>query len=206
MTNLLVVEKVTKSYKKTVVLKNISLQIADEGQIIQLKGINGSGKSTLFKLISGMEKPDYGEIKLAVTTNLGALIENPGFLENFSLAYNLRYLASIKSKFDEAYVKKLCQILALDLYSRIKIKNYSVGMRQKAGIIQAIMEKQNLILLDEPSRGLDQESLQKFVTLMNQLRQEGRNIIIASHEEYEEMKIDECLKIEHGILSPISDR
>lgn len=206
MTNLLVVEKVTKSYKKTVVLKNISLQIADEGQIIQLKGINGSGKSTLFKLISGMEKPDYGEIKLAATTNLGALIENPGFLENFSLAYNLRYLASVKSRLNEAYAEKLCQMLALDLHSHTKMKNYSVGMRQKAGIIQAIMEKQNLILLDEPSRGLDQESLQKFVTLMNQLRQEGRNIIIASHEEYEEMKIDECLKIEHGILSPISDR
>lgn len=200
MTNLLTVEKVTKSYKKTVVLKNISLQIADKGQTIQLKGINGSGKSTLFKLIAGLEKPDCGKILLSSKTNLGALIENPGFLENFSLIYNLRYLASIKSHLDEVYAEELCQTLALDLHSHTKMKDYSVGMRQKAGIIQAIMEKQNLVLLDEPSRGLDQESLQKFVMLMNQLRHQGRSIVIASHEVYEKMEIDECLKLEHGTL------
>ena len=95
---------------------------------------------------------------------------------------NEAILASLNNHYDQQYIEELCQQFHLDFHSRMKLKNFSVGMRQKAGIIQAIMEKQELILLDEPTRGLDQESIHIFCQIINQLHQQGHTIMIAAHD------------------------
>ena len=175
------IKDLNKDFHKHSVLKQLSLHL-EGNELIYIHGINGSGKSTLFKLICGILKPTSGTIEKKKDLQIGALIENPGFLENETLAYNLRFLASLNNHYDQQYIEELCQQFHLDFHSRMKLKNFSVGMRQKAGIIQAIMEKQELILLDEPTRGLDQESIHIFCQIINQLHQRGHTIMIAAHD------------------------
>ena len=175
------IKDLNKDFHKHSVLKQLSLHL-EGNELIYIHGINGSGKSTLFKLICSILKPTSGTIEKKKDLQIGALIENPGFLENETLAYNLRFLASLNNHYDQQYIEELCQQFHLDFHSRMKLKNFSVGMRQKAGIIQAIMEKQELILLDEPTRGLDQESIHIFCQIINQLHQQGHTIMIAAHD------------------------
>ena len=175
------IKDLNKDFHKHSVLKQLSLHL-EGNELIYIHGINGSGKSTLFKLICGILKSTSGTIEKKKDLQIGALIENPGFLENETLAYNLRFLASLNNHYDQQYIEELCQQFHLDFHSRMKLKNFSVGMRQKAGIIQAIMEKQELILLDEPTRGLDQESIHIFCQIINQLHQQGHTIMIAAHD------------------------
>lgn len=175
------IQDLSKDFHNHSVLKDLSLHL-DGQELIYIHGINGSGKSTLFKLICGILKPTTGIIEKKKDLQIGALIENPGFLENETLAYNLKFLASLNNHYDQGYIEDLCQQFQLDFHSHIKLKNFSVGMRQKAGIIQAIMEKQELILLDEPTRGLDQTSIQTFCQIINHLHHQGHTIIIAAHD------------------------
>lgn len=175
------IQDLSKDFHNHSVLKDLSLHL-DGQELIYIHGINGSGKSTLFKLICGILKPTKGIIEKKKDLQIGALIENPGFLENETLAYNLKFLASLNDHYDSGYIEDLCQQFQLDFHSRMKLKNFSVGMRQKAGIIQAIMERQELILLDEPTRGLDQTSIQTFCQMINQLHHQGHTIIIAAHD------------------------
>lgn len=175
------IQDLSKDFHNHSVLKDLSLHL-DGQELIYIHGINGSGKSTLFKLICGILKPTTGIIEKKKDLQIGALIENPGFLENETLAYNLKFLASLNNHYDQGYIEDLCQQFQLDFHSHIKLKNFSVGMRQKAGIIQAIMEKQELILLDEPTRGLDQTSIQTFCQMINHLHHQGHTIIIAAHD------------------------
>lgn len=175
------IQDLSKDFHKHSVLQHLSLHLHGQ-ELIYIHGINGSGKSTLFKLICGILKPTSGTIEKKEGLQIGALIENPGFLENETLAYNLKFLASLNNHYYPEYIEDLCQQFQLDFHSRMKLKNFSVGMRQKAGIIQAIMEKQDLILLDEPTRGLDQASIQTFCQIINQLHLQGHTIIIAAHD------------------------
>lgn len=175
------IKDLNKDFHKHTVLQHLSLHL-EGNELIYIHGINGSGKSTLFKLICDILKPTSGTIEKKKDLQIGALIENPGFLENETLAYNLRFLASLNNRYDQQYIEELCHQFHLDFHSRMKLKNFSVGMRQKAGIIQAIMEKQELILLDEPTRGLDQESIHIFCQIINQLHQQGHTIMIAAHD------------------------
>ena len=175
------IQDLSKDFHNHSVLKDLSLHL-DGQELIYIHGINGSGKSTLFKLICGILKPTNGIIEKKKDLQIGALIENPGFLENETLSYNLKFLASLNDHYDLAYIEDLCQQFQLDFHSHMKLKNFSVGMRQKVGIIQAIMEKQELILLDEPTRGLDQASIQTFCQMINQLHHQGHTIIIAAHD------------------------
>lgn len=181
---MLTLKSVSKKFKSNIVLKNLDLSVS-KGEIIYIHGTNGCGKSTLLKLIAGILEPDTGTIKLEPNTSIGALIENPGFLENESLKNNLKFLATLKSKhnYNEDYIKYLCKNFSLNFDDKSKIKTYSVGMRQKVGIIQAIMEDQDLILLDEPSRGLDETSLSFFSKLIVDLLSKDKSIIIASHDK-----------------------
>ena len=175
------IKDLNKDFHKHTVLQHLSLHL-EGNELIYIHGINGSGKSTLFKLICDILKPTSGTIEKKKDLQIGALIENPGFLENETLAYNLRFLASLNNHYDQQYIEELCHQFHLDFHSRMKLKNFSVGMRQKAGIIQAIMEKQELILLDEPTRGLDQESIHIFCQIINQLHQQGHTIMIVAHD------------------------
>ena len=165
---MLKIENLNKKFRNNIIFDNVNLEFK-KGDLVHLYGINGSGKSTLFKMIAGIIDPDKGKIEIENNKRVGAVIENPGFIENETILYNLKYLFSLLNTYDEKVEKsleKLCEEFNLNLYNKEKIKNYSVGMRQKVSIIQAIMEDQDIILLDEPTRGLDQDAVKQFFNIM----------------------------------------
>lgn len=190
---------IKKSFGRKSVLKNVSM-IAKPGQLIHISGINGSGKSTIFKIVTGLLEADSGKVELDHGDVIGALIENPSFLEYESAMTNLHFLANLNHRFNEKRVRNLLQQFELDTDDSQAIAKYSVGMRQKVGIIQAVMEEQNIILLDEPTRGIDQESIGQFLTLLNRLKQENKTVIIASHDQIDEINYDQDLTLQNGIL------
>lgn len=186
-------------FKNLTVIKDATFT-ANPGDIIHLTGPNGCGKSTLFKILTNIYTPTSGTHKIGSNDQIGALIENPGFLEFENLQNNLKFLANLKNKFDYSYTKKLCDDLELDFNNKQHLSKYSIGMRQKVGIIQSIMEKQNIILLDEPSRGLDEEALIAFSNLVNKLSSENKTIIIASHDKVPDIAYNRHFKLKNGIL------
>lgn len=180
------IEHLNCHFGKKRVLDNLSLQV-NSGEIIHLVGANGSGKSTLLKVIIGAVPFSQGKVILNPETYVGALIENPQFFEYQSARDNIEYLAKLRHHLDRAYFKQLFSDFDLDYNDRTRIKKYSLGMRQKVGIIQAFMEHQDLILLDEPTRGLDKASLKVFANYIKQLAATQKAIIIASHDQLEEI-------------------
>lgn len=198
METVLTINNLSKNFGNHKVIENLNLTI-NKGELIYIHGINGCGKSTLFKLISDILKPASGEIKRNYV-KLGALIENPGFLENQTLKFNLKFLADFNKNYDENKIIELCTLFQLDFNSKEKIGKYSVGMRQKVGIIQAFMENQDFILLDEPTRGLDASSIQAFYKLIKKAIHEGKTIIIAAHDTFDELEFDKKFELRSGKL------
>lgn len=197
---MLTITSLSKSFHQNLVLDHIDFHV-EKGDLIYIHGINGSGKSTLFKLICDILKPDTGEIKCSQEMHLGALIENPGFLDHETIQYNLKFLASLKNHYDPQHIEELCQYFQLDYHSRTKLKHYSLGMRQKVGIIQAFMENQNFILLDEPTRGLDDESIKAFCQLINLSHEQNKTIIIAAHDFQSEIHYNKIYQLKDGKLT-----
>ncbi|WEV41002.1 ABC transporter ATP-binding protein [Lactobacillus sp. ESL0681] len=197
---MLEIKQLKKSFGRKQVLQDVTLS-AQAGELIHISGINGSGKSTIFKIVTGLLKPDSGTVKLGQNDVIGALIENPGFLEYESAMTNLQFLANLNHNFNEAKVSELLQYFELDPADNQAIAKYSVGMRQKVGIIQAVMEDQNIILLDEPTRGIDQASIRQFANLLIKLKQENKTVIVASHDRIAEIKYDRRLNLQGGVLS-----
>lgn len=196
---MLKVSHVKKSFKKLIVLKDISLE-TQAGELVHISGVNGCGKSTLFKIIVGLLKADSGEIHTDKDDYLGALIENPGFIEYETAWDNLTFLGHFNHRFQPEKTRDLLKAFDLDPDNPQAVGNYSVGMRQKLGIIQAVMEDQNIILLDEPTRGIDKEGVDQFVNLMKNLRSENKTVIVASHDEIPGLVYDRRLRMKDGIL------
>lgn len=196
---MLKVSHVKKSFKKLAVLKDISLE-TQAGELVHISGVNGCGKSTLFKIIVGLLKADSGEIHTDKDDYLGALIENPGFIEYETAWDNLTFLGHFNHRFQPEKTRDLLKAFDLDPDNPQSVGNYSVGMRQKLGIIQAVMEDQNIILLDEPTRGIDKEGVDQFVNLMKNLRSENKTVIVASHDEIPGLVYDRRLRMKDGIL------
>ena len=186
-------------YKNQCILKDINLNIS-RGDVIYIKGINGSGKTTLFKIICDILEKDGGEIDKNKNLKIGALIENPSFIENETILFNLYFLASLNNNYNYEAIKKLTDLFSLDIHNKSKMKTYSLGMRQKVAIIQAVMENQNLIIFDEPVRGLDKKSIQTFIDLINALCQQGKAIIIASHDEIHNINYTHIYTLKDGKL------
>ncbi|EOL46027.1 hypothetical protein RV11_GL001248 [Enterococcus phoeniculicola] len=190
---------ISKTFNQRLILNQIDFQ-AESGKLIHIVGGNGSGKSTIFKIICQIIEPDSGTVFLSDDVNLGALIENPSFIEDRSIKANLSFLGKIKKQFNEERVINLVSRLGLDYDNKLKLSKYSLGMRQKVGIIQAIMENQNVILLDEPTRGLDKEALAEFNKIIGELIEESKTIIIASHDNLADLQFDEYYSLEEGRL------
>ncbi len=194
------------------VLKNVNITF-DAGIINVIVGANGSGKTVLFKNILGLLTKTSGEITFndqVQTKNkpffkgVGALIEEPDFNNWNSGIDNLKYLASINGKINIDYVNELLKRLNLYDDKDKMVRKYSLGMKKKLGIIQAIMEDQELIILDEPSNGLDKESIEEFHKIVLELKEKNKTILIASHIDSDIKGIaDRVIKMEHGEI--ISD-
>ena len=182
-------ENVSKTFKDKTVLQPLDLTI-ETGKITGFIGRNGSGKTVLFKLICGLMLPTTGTVTVDgvqigkerdFAPDAGVLIETPSFISYESGLRNLRDLAAIKKKITVEQVKDAIRLVGLDPDDKKRVGKYSLGMRQRLGIAQAIMENPSLIILDEPMNGLDKEGVEDMRTLFARLRDEGRTILLASH-------------------------
>lgn len=201
-------DSVSKSFKKDSVLTDVSVEF-EQGKIYGIVGKNGAGKTVLFKVIAGFLRPTSGHVyvkdkEIGVNSdfaeNIGLIIETPGFLSQYSAYKNLEYLASIRNKITEKEIREAIRLVGLDDKSKKKVGKFSLGMRQRLGIAQAIMENPELIILDEPMNGLDKNGIAIVKDLLRKLKEGGKTIIMASHYA-EDMEIcDEVFEMEDGKL------
>lgn len=183
------VQNVVKRFRDQVVLKNVSISF-EKGKIHGIVGRNGSGKTVLFKCICGLMHPEEGVIlvngkrvgrDVDMPEDIGAIIEAPGFLPNYSGYKNLRFLANIRRKIGKEEILNVLKTVGLNPESRKHVGKYSLGMRQRLGIAQAIMEDPEILILDEPMNGLDNAGVQDIRALLLELKAQGKTILLASH-------------------------
>lgn len=171
---------VSKKINDTTILDKVNLSI-NEKEIIGIIGHNGSGKTMLLRAICGLILVDEGQIEYADNISFGVIIEDPGFMNEYSAYENLDYLASINNKIDKKSIYDILELVGLKGKEDKKVKTFSLGMRKKLGIAQAIMENQNLLLLDEPLNALDDESSKDIQNLLKKYCGEDKAIVIVSH-------------------------
>ncbi len=181
---------VKKSFGKEAVLDNVSFSLG-QGGIYGFIGRNGSGKTVIFKMMSGILLPDSGTIlykgenlskKRKFIDSLGIMIETPGFIPHYSGMKNLKILNSLSSSpVTDEKIRALVSRLGLDPKNRRPVRTYSLGMRQKLGIIQAVMNDPELIILDEPMNSLDTNAANEVRGLLAELNGKGATIVMASH-------------------------
>lgn len=203
------VRDVTKAFGEQEVLKNVSVEFP-KGGIYGLIGRNGSGKTVLLKCICGFVPPTSGEITVwdkrvgqdvDFPNDLGFIIESPGFLPAVSGLKNLKYLASIRNKISEKRIRECISLVGLDPDSKKPVGKYSMGMRQRLGIAQAIMENPERIVLDEPMNGLDNHGVDEMRTLFLELKEEGKTILLTSHNREDiQLLCDSVYEMEAGEL------
>lgn len=211
------VKGISKYFGKTCVLNNINLEM-ETGHIYGLWGRNGSGKTMLMRIISGLVFPSDGAViiggeqlgkDISFPRSIGALIENPGFIPGYSGFKNLKILASIQNKISDEDIREVMLHIGLDPDDRKKAKKYSLGMKQKLGIAAALMEKPDLILLDEPTNALDENSTKVLKEILLEHKRRGALLIVACHirEELEYLS-DEiiCLNEGHVIKRYVPDK
>ena len=204
------VQNVVKRFRDQVVLKNVSISF-EKGQIHGIVGRNGSGKTVLFKCICGLMHPEEGVIlvngkrvgrDVDMPEDIGAIIEAPGFLPNYSGYKNLRFLANIRRKIGKEEIVNVLKTVGLDPESRKHVGKYSLGMRQRLGIAQAIMEDPEILILDEPMNGLDNAGVQDIRALLLKLKEQGKTILLASHNHEDIATLcDTVHEMDGGILS-----
>ena len=204
------VQNVVKRFRDQVVLKNVSISF-EKGKIHGIVGRNGSGKTVLFKCICGLMHPEEGVIlvngkrvgrDVDMPEDIGAIIEAPGFLPNYSGYKNLRFLANIRRKIGKEEILNVLKTVGLDPESRKHVGKYSLGMRQRLGIAQAIMEDPEILILDEPMNGLDNAGVQDIRALLLKLKEQGKTILLASHNHEDIAALcDTVHEMDGGILS-----
>ena len=183
------IENAAKKIKDTVIYENIDM-VCESGSIVGLIGKNGAGKTMLLKSICGLTNYTGGEITVLgkkigkdveIPDSVGVIIEVPGFLPNLSGYKNLKYLADIKGKIGKDRIFEVIRQVGLDPESKKHVGKYSLGMRQRLGIAQALMEDPEILLLDEPMNGLDNKGVAEIKEILKDLRKRNKTIILASH-------------------------
>ena len=190
------VQSVSKTFGDTQVLRDVSREF-EAGRVHGIVGNNGSGKTVLMKCICGFLPPTRGRIlvrgkqvgrDMDFPDDTGIIIETPGFLPNLTGIKNLELLASLRRRVDREGIRRTIERVGLDPDSKKPVGKYSLGMRQRLGIAQAIMENPSLLILDEPFNGLDKNGVADMRQVIQGLREQGKTIILASHNQ---MDIDE---------------
>lgn len=203
-------ENVSKRFKNENVLKEISYSF-ESGKIYSIVGRNGSGKSVLLKIIAGLYLQDKGNVLFdnknynminEIPDNLGIVIEQPSFINDLTGLENLKLLASIRNVATERDIVESLEIVNLKDDMNKKYSKYSLGMRQKLSIAQAIMEHQKVILLDEPFNGIDRQSVVAIKEYLKRVKNEDKLIIITTHIMDDVVDLsDVMLYIEDGMLN-----
>lgn len=206
------VKNVSKCFRGAEALRHVSAGF-EKGKIHGIVGQNGAGKTVLFKCICGLYPVSEGSITVlgqkigngkVVPKEVGAIIETPGFLPNCSGFLNLKYLMEVSGKAVPDKIREAIKAVGLDPDDRKHVGKYSLGMRQRLGIAQVLMDNPELIILDEPMNGLDKNGVKQIRTLLMQLREQGKTIIMASHNP-DDIRIlcDTLHEMDAGILTRI---
>lgn len=203
---------VRKSFGGEEILHGITRSFAP-GQVHGIIGNNGSGKTVLMKCICGFLRPSSGKILVdgkivGVDVDfpecMGAIIETPGFLPNLTGRKNLKLLASLRGQIGEAEIRSSLLRVGLDPDLKKPVGKYSLGMRQRLGIAQAIMENPSLLVLDEPFNGLDKAGVCQMRRLIQSLQEEGKTILLASHNQSDiEILCDTVCEMDSGNISNV---
>ncbi len=202
-------KNVSKKFDKTVVIKNTNI-IFNSGNIYGLYGRNGSGKSVLMKMICGFYIPTTGEIlydnvnlnlKNEYPDSLRAVIEKPTFFPDLTGYENLKILAEIQNKISDREILESLEIVNLLDEKDKKYSKYSIGMKQKLSIAQAIMENPKILILDEPFNGIEDKTVKKIINYLKELKKEDKLIIFSTHikEDLNELA-DIVYNIDDGII------
>lgn len=183
------IKNYSKKFRNHLVLSDVNLEI-ESGKIYGLIGVNGSGKTVLLKSIAGLTNPSSGSIEVfgknlhalrSFPEETGIIIEKPGFIPYFTAFENLKYLALINKKISDKEIKETIKLVGLNPDSKQKVKHFSLGMNQRLGIAQAIMEKPKLLLLDEPFNAIDIKSINHMRNLLINQKNNGTTILMTSH-------------------------
>lgn len=211
--NVVEVEHLHKFFETEEVLKGVTHAFAG-GQIHGIVGNNGSGKTVLMKCICGFLHPDEGRVlvngkqvgrDMDFPENMGIIIETPGFLPNITGVKNLQILASLRRRITRAEIRESIRRVGLDPDLKKPVSKYSLGMRQRLGIAQAIMENPDLLILDEPFNGLDKNGVRQMRDLIMGLKDEGKTIFLASHNQADIDELcDTVCEMDAGKLTVVS--
>ncbi|GFR39343.1 multidrug ABC transporter ATP-binding protein [Insulibacter thermoxylanivorax] len=204
------VTNAVKRFRETTALNQVNINF-ERGRIHGIIGRNGSGKTVLFKCICGFMQLDSGSIRIdgkpvkpAQAQDIGIIIENPGFIGSLSGFKNLQLLASIRRKLSKEDIRQALLQVGLDPDNKKQVRKYSLGMRQRLAIAQAIMEKPKLMVLDEPMNGLDKQGVSEMRDLFKKINEEGTTILMSSHyAEDIEALCDTVSEMDGGVLTKI---
>ena len=209
MSTIIELDQVSKAFSRRTILNDITLTI-EAGHTVGIVGSNGSGKSVLFQIICGFLTPDSGTVRVRgdmlgdsrdFPENMGVLINSPGFISLDTGLQNLRYLAGIRGVIGDQEIRSSMKKVGLDPDDRTRVEHYSLGMKQKLGLAQAIMEGQDILILDEPFNALDYKTYNDVKEIIRTLQAEGKTILMTSHN-YEDIETlcNEVYVLEEGKL------
>lgn len=215
MKKLLECQDLCKSFGKKQILKNVSFEL-DEGDILAFIGPNGSGKTTTIKLILGLQGIDKGSVNIngfdikkdfvKAIEKVGAIVENPDTYMYLSGWDNLKLTANMYKNISDEAIKDIVKLVDLETRIHDKVSKYSLGMRQRLGIARALINKPNILILDEPTNGLDPEGIKDLRNLLKKLAKEGMGILISSHNLAElESFCNKVLIIDNGTIIETSE-
>lgn len=209
---MIVIEKVSKSFGEEQVLKSVTHTFS-RGRIHGIVGNNGSGKTVLMKCICGFLHPDAGQILVGgvqigkdrdFPADIGIIIETPGFLPHLSGFQNLKLLATLKRRANDHTIRAVLAQVGLDPSMKKPVGKYSLGMRQRLGLAQALMEDPELLILDEPLNGLDKHGAAHIRQVIKDLGRDGKTIILASHNQQDIDELcDTVCEMDAGILTVV---
>ena len=198
---------VYKTMKGTQVLKGVNLMV-EQGDIVGIRGINGSGTTMVLRAIAGLIRVD-GSVEIGgkkmepgeCPKDIGVLVEMPGFLPEFTGKKNLQLLGMLQEGVTEEDIEEAMNAVGLDPKDRRHYKKYSLGMKERLGIAQAILKKPKLILLDEPTNGIDSDGIQMLEELLRRLKEEGSTIVVTSHDrDFLDAVTSQCYEMKEGSL------
>lgn len=198
---------VYKTMKGTQVLKGVNLMV-EQGDIVGIRGINGSGKTMVLRAIAGLIRVD-GSVEIGgkkmgpgeCPKDIGVLVEMPGFLPEFTGKKNLQLLGMLQEGVTEEDIDEAMNAVGLDPKDRRHYKKYSLGMKERLGIAQAILKKPKLILLDEPTNGIDSDGIQMLEELLWRLKEAGSTIVVTSHDrDFLDAVTLQCYEMKEGSL------